>query len=85
MNLSRNWLSDFVNTEGIDNHAYCDRMTATGSKVEGFTVLGEDIENVIVAKITHMERHPDSDHPCKVCNPSRRKRNRKRPLPPRAR
>ena len=62
MNLSRNWLSDFVNTEGIDNHAYCDRMTATGSKVEGFTVLGEDIENVIVSKITHMERHPDSDH-----------------------
>ena len=62
MNLSRNWLSDFVNTDGIGNQEYCDRMTATGSKVEGFEVLGEDIENVVVAKVTHMERHPDSDH-----------------------
>ena len=62
MNLSRNWLSDFVNTDGIGNQEYCDRMTATGSKVEGFEVLGEDIENVVVAKVTKMERHPDSDH-----------------------
>ena len=68
MNLSRNWLSDFVNTDGIGNQEYCDRMTATGSKVEGFEVLGEDIENVVVAKVTHMEKHPDSDHMwiCKV-------------------
>ena len=62
MNLSRNWLSDFVNTDGIDNQTYCDRMTATGSKVEGFEVLGADIENVVVAKVTAMEKHPDSDH-----------------------
>ena len=62
MNLSRNWLSDFVNTDGIGDQEYCDRMTATGSKVEGFEVLGEDIENVVVAKVTKMERHPDSDH-----------------------
>ena len=62
MNLSRNWLSDFVNTDGIDNKAYADKLTITGSKVEGFEVLGEDIENVVVAKVTHMEKHPDSDH-----------------------
>ncbi len=68
MNLSRNWLSDFVNTEEIDNQTYCDRMTATGSKVEGYEVLGEDIENVVVARVTAMEKHPDSDHLwiCKV-------------------
>lgn len=68
MNLSRNWLSDFVNTDGIDNKTYADKLTITGSKVEGFEVLGEDIENVVVAKVTHMEKHPDSDHMwiCKV-------------------
>ena len=68
MNLSRNWLSDFVNTDGIDNQTYCDKLTITGSKVEGYEVLGEEIENVVVAKVTAMEKHPDSDHLwiCKV-------------------
>ena len=62
MNLSRNWLSDFVNVDEIDHKTYCDRLTITGSKVEGYEVLGEDIENVVVAKVTAMEKHPDSDH-----------------------
>ncbi len=62
MNLSRNWLSDFVNTDGIDNQTYSDRLTITGSKVEGYEELGADIENVVVAKVTAMEKHPDSDH-----------------------
>ena len=62
MNLSRNWLKDFVNTDGIDDKTYCDRLTITGSKVECFEQLGADIENVVVAKVTAMEKHPDSDH-----------------------
>ncbi len=62
MNLSRNWLSDFVDVSEIDNKTYADRLTITGSKVEGFEVLGENIENVVVAKVTAMEKHPDSDH-----------------------
>ena len=62
MILSRNWLNDFVNTDGISDKEYCDRMTDTGSKVECYEVLGEDIENVVVAKVTAMEKHPDSDH-----------------------
>ena len=68
MNLSRNWLKDFVNTDGIDDKAYCDKLTITGSKVECFEQLGADIENVVVAKVTAMEKHPDSDHLwiCKV-------------------
>ncbi len=62
MNLSRNWLSDFVDVRDVSDHAYCDRLTATGSKVEGYETLAEDIENVVVAKVTAIERHPDSDH-----------------------
>ncbi|MBQ8409616.1 MAG: phenylalanine--tRNA ligase subunit beta [Clostridia bacterium] len=62
MNLSLKWLHDFTNTDGISTKEYCDRMTDTGSKVEGYEVLGEDISNVIVAKVVKMERHPDSDH-----------------------
>ena len=62
MILSRKWLSDFVDCTDVSDKDYCDRMTDTGSKVEGFERIGEDIDNVVVAKVTAMERHPDSDH-----------------------
>ncbi len=62
MNLSLNWANDFVNLGGIGPKEYCDRLTATGSKVEGYEVLGEDIENVVAGKVISLERHPDSDH-----------------------
>ncbi len=62
MNLSKNWLSDFVDVSDIDIKNYCDRMTDTGSKVEGYEILGEDIENVVVAKILSIAPHENSDH-----------------------
>lgn len=62
MKLSMDWLSDFVDTDGIAVKDYCDRMTDTGSKVEGYEILGDDIENVVAGTITHIEKHPDSDH-----------------------
>ena len=62
MNLSRNWLSDFVDVNEISAKDYCDRMTDTGSKVECFEELGADIENVVVAKILKIEPHENSDH-----------------------
>ncbi len=62
MNLSRKWLGDFVDVSDITNKDYCDTMTYTGSKVEGFEVLGEDIENVVVGKITKITKHENSDH-----------------------
>ena len=57
-----NWLKDFVSVEDIAIRDFTERMTYTGSKVEGYEVLGEDIQNVIVARVTKMEHHPDSDH-----------------------
>ena len=62
MNLSIKWLNDFVNTDGIETKEYCDRMTDTGSKVEGYEKLGDDIQNVIVARVEKMARHENSDH-----------------------
>ena len=62
MNLSIKWLNDFVNTDGISIKEYCDRMTDTGSKVEGYELLGEDVQNVIVARVEKMVRHENSDH-----------------------
>ena len=62
MNLSLEWANDFVDLNGIAPKEYCDRLTATGSKVEGWETLGDDIENVVVARVISLERHPDSDH-----------------------
>ena len=61
MILSMNWLSDFVDCKDIEIKKYCDRMTDTGSKVEGYTLLGSEIENVRVGLITKIERHPDAE------------------------
>ncbi|MBQ8848846.1 MAG: phenylalanine--tRNA ligase subunit beta [Clostridia bacterium] len=62
MNLSRNWLSDFVDVSDVSSKDYCDRMTDTGSKVECFEELGGNIENVVVAKILKITPHENSDH-----------------------
>ncbi len=62
MNLSKNWLADYVDVQDVNIKDYCDRMTDTGSKVEGYEALAEDIENVVVAKILKITPHENSDH-----------------------
>ena len=61
MNLSREWLSEFTDTSDIDTKAYCDRMTDTGSKVEGYKPLAGNISGIVAGKIVKMEKHPDAD------------------------
>ena len=43
MKLSMKWLADYTDVSDVDIKAYCDRMTDTGSKVEGFEILAEDL------------------------------------------
>ena len=62
MNLSMKWLADFVDVSDVNINDYCDRMTLTGSKVEGYEEMGAEIENVVVARIKKIVPHPDSDH-----------------------
>ncbi len=68
MVLSRKWLSDFVDCNDIPVKEYCDRMTDTGSKVEGFTLLGSEVQNVRVGLIKEVKQHPDAERlvVCKV-------------------
>lgn len=61
MVLSRNWLTDFVNTTDIDIKEFCDRMTDTGSKVETYENTGDEIDNVRVGLIEKIEKHPDAE------------------------
>ncbi len=61
MVLSRKWLSDFVDCQDIEIKAYCDRMTDTGSKVEGYELLGSEVQNVRVGLIKEVKQHPDAE------------------------
>ena len=61
MNLSRKWLNEFVTVDANDKD-FAEAMTLSGSKVEGTEDLGAEISNVVVGKVTALERHPDSDH-----------------------
>ncbi len=61
MEVSLNWLKDYVNIPD-DIKTFCDAMTMTGTKVEGYKVMGSDIDKVVVGKIMSTEAHPDSDH-----------------------
>ena len=61
MNLSMRWLEEFVHVD-TPIHDYCEALTMSGSKVEGYTVEGDEIQNVVVGRVLSMERHPDSDH-----------------------
>ena len=61
MNLSMRWLDEFVHVD-TPIHDFCEALTMSGSKVEGYEVEGTEIENVVVGKVLAMERHPNSDH-----------------------
>lgn len=62
MNLPMSWLSDFTDISEVSPKEYSDKMTMSGSKVEGVTNLGADIDKVVVGKVMSCEMHPDSDH-----------------------
>ena len=61
MNLSRKWLSDYTDIKASSKE-YADKMTMSGSKVELTHEPSEGIKNVVVGRVTAIERHPDSDH-----------------------
>jgi len=62
MILSLEWLKEFTDIGSTGVKEYCDRMTDTGSKVEGYELLGEEIVNVKVGRITAIEKNENSDH-----------------------
>ena len=67
MKLSRDWLGEYT-TIGAPDKEYCDAMTLSGSKVEGWEVTGSEISRVVVGRVISMERHTNSDHMwvCKI-------------------
>ncbi len=61
MRVSLNWIKDYVDIN-VNTRDYTEAMTMSGTKVESFENLGDDVQNIVVGKIISTEKHPDSDH-----------------------
>lgn len=63
MNVPLSWLKEYVKyPENLDVADYAEAMIMSGSEVEGYERMGQDIENVVTGKITDIKKHEDSDH-----------------------
>lgn len=60
MKLPLKWMKDFTDINASPKE-YADALTMSGSKVEGIETLGEEIDKVVVGRITAIEKHPDAD------------------------
>ena len=61
MKLPLSWVYDYTDIGEVSPKEFSDALTLSGSKVEGFERMGEDIQNVQVGKILKKEKHPNAD------------------------
>ncbi len=61
MNTSLSWLKAYVPELDVTAQEFTDAMTLSGTKVEGYTRLDADLDNIVIGQITKIERHPNAD------------------------
>ncbi len=62
MNTSLSWIKRYVPGLDVTPQEYCDGMTLSGTKVENYRRLDEDLKDIVVGKVLEQVPHPDSDH-----------------------
>ena len=60
MNTSLSWIKAYVPELECADQEYCDAMTLSGTKVEGFEKLDKNLEKIVVGQIESIEPHPDA-------------------------
>mgnify|MGYP005767506391 CR=1 FL=1 len=61
MNTALSWIKAYVPELSCTDQEYCDAMTLTGTKVEGFERADKNLEKIVVGQILSIEKHPDAD------------------------
>ncbi len=61
MELSYNWLKQYVDIADLSPQQIQDYLTNAGLEVEGYEVLGQGT-NLVVGEVLSVSLHPDSDH-----------------------
>jgi phenylalanyl-tRNA synthetase beta chain len=60
VNISRNWISDYIDFK-VDTNNLVDKIKLHSTNVEGVEKLGEGIRGVVVGKIIDIKDHPNAD------------------------
>lgn len=61
MNIALSWIKAYVPELECTDQEYCDAMTLSGTKVEGFERTDKNLEKIVVGQIESIEKHPDAD------------------------
>ncbi len=61
MNTALSWIKAYVPDLSCTDQEYCDAMTLSGTKVEGYERLDKNLEKIVIGQIKKIERHPDAD------------------------
>lgn len=61
MNTALSWVKAYVPELSCTDQEYCDAMTLSGTKVEGFQRSDKNLEKIVIGKILKIEKHPDAD------------------------
>lgn len=61
MNTPISWIKAYVPDLDVDVQEFVDKMTLSGSHVEGYERKDKNLEKIVVGKIETMDKHPDAD------------------------
>ena len=61
MNTALSWIKAYVPELDCTDKEYCDAMTLSGTKVEGYERTDKNLQSIVVGQILKIEKHPDAD------------------------
>ena len=61
MNTALSWIKAYVPDLECTDQEFCDAMTLSGTKCEGYERLDKNLDKIVVGEILKIERHPDAD------------------------
>ena len=60
MDLSKKWLSDYVDLD-VGDREFAEAITISGSKVESYRQEGEELKNIVVGHLKSLKKHENAD------------------------
>lgn len=61
MNTPLSWIRAYVPELSCTDQEYIDAMTLSGTKVENFEKLDENLDKIVIGEITQIDKHPDAE------------------------